>query len=187
MLTVLALALTALVCAALYSAARKLTAVPALILVAVTGAATLLARDSLLATDLLVGSAALCLGILVGQRIRSRTALAVFVVAAAVADLTSFYAGPTRSLLGGKARALRYLAVCMTMDHHVYAVVGIGDLVILTAFSIAIRNCRYPEWAAFAVPLSGILGALWMALSVGPLPALPFLAAAVLLDQYLAR
>ena len=187
MLTVLSVALTGFVCVALYSAARKLTAALALILLVVTGAATLLIRDSLLATDLLVGSLALCLGMLVGQWIRSRTALAIFVVTAAVGDLTSFFAGPTRSLIGGSARALRYLAICMTLGNHVYAVVGIGDLVLLTACSIAIRNCRYPEWAAFALPLSGILGALLLALSVGPLPALPFLAAAVLGYQYLAK
>ena len=187
MLTVLSVALTGFVCVALYSAARKLTAALALILLVVTGAATLLIRDSLLATDLLVGSVALCLGMLVGQWIRSRTALAIFVVTAAVGDLTSFFAGPTRSLIGGSARALRYLAICMTLGNHVYAVVGIGDLVLLTACSIAIRNCRYPEWAAFALPLSGILGALLLALSVGPLPALPFLAAAVLGYQYLAK
>ncbi len=187
MLTVLSVALTGFVCVALYSAARKLTAALALILLVVTGTATLLIRDSLLATDLLVGSLALCLGMLVGQWIRSRTALAIFVVTAAVGDLTSFFAGPTRSLIGGSARALRYLAICMTLGNHVYAVVGIGDLVLLTACSIAIRNCRYPEWAAFALPLSGILGALLLALSVGPLPALPFLAAAVLGYQYLAK
>ena len=187
MLTVLSVALTGFVCVALYSAARKLTAALALILLVVTGAATLLIRDSLLATDLLVGSLALCLGMLVGQWIRSRTALAIFVVTAAVGDLTSFFAGPTRSLIGGSARALRYLAICMTLGNHVYAVVGIGDLVLLTACSIAIRNCRYPVWAAFALPLSGILGALLLALSVGPLPALPFLAAAVLGYQYLAK
>jgi hypothetical protein len=187
MLTVLSVALTGFVCVALYSAARKLTAALALILLVVTGAATLLIRDSLLATDLLVGSLALCLGMLVGQWIRSRTALAIFVVTAAVGDLTSFFAGTTRSLIGGSARALRYLAICMTLGNHVYAVVGIGDLVLLTACSIAIRNCRYPEWAAFALPLSGILGALLLALSVGPLPALPFLAAAVLGYQYLAK
>jgi hypothetical protein len=75
----------------------------------------------------------------------------------------------------------------MTLGNHVYAVVGIGDLVLLTACSIAIRNCRYPVWAAFALPLSGILGAQLLALSVGPLPALPFLAAAVLGYQYLAK
>src|ERR1039457_1067522 len=105
MLTVLSVALTGFVCVALYSAARKLTAALALILLVVTGAATLLIRDSLLATDLLVGSLALCLGMLVGQWIRSRTALAIFVVTAVVGDLTSFFAGPTRSLIGGSARA----------------------------------------------------------------------------------
>src|ERR1035438_6602454 len=72
MLTVLSVALTGFVCVALYSAARKLTAALALILLVVTGAATLLIRDSLLATDLLVGSLALCLGMLAGQSFRSK-------------------------------------------------------------------------------------------------------------------
>ena len=176
-----------MVCAALYFAARTIAAARSLILVAVAGAAAVLAPNSLVASDLLVSSGALCLGILIGQWIRSRAALAVIMATAAVVDVTSFFAGPTRYLLGGKTRALVYLAICMRVDHHVLAVAGFGDLVLVTACSIAIRNCRYPEWAAFTLPLSAMLGAQVLGLSIGPLPFLPFLAAATLSYQYLAK
>lgn len=187
MLFVLALALTALVCAALYAAARMVTSVWALIPVAVAGMAVCLEPCSLIANDLLVSSAALCLGIFIGQWIRFRSLLAVALATAAVVDAASFISGPTRYLIGGKTRALAYLAICMRVDRHVYAAAGVGDLILLTACSIAMRNCRYAEWAAYALPLSAILGALALGLSMGPLPFLPFLAAAVLLYQYLAK
>jgi hypothetical protein len=136
---------------------------------------------------LFVFFAALFLGILIGRAILSRVALGALVSAAAAADLTSFFAGPTRTLLTGHARVLRYLAICIAIRGHVYAVIGIGDLVLVTACCVAMRRCQYSDWAAFLIPMSGILGALALALAVGPLPALPLLALVVLAYQFLTR
>ncbi len=66
-------------------------------------------------------------------------------------------------------------------------IVGIGDLIILTATFSGLRRVAHRGPLTFAFPLGGLLLALVVGLIAGKAPALPFLAAATLLFAALHR
>jgi len=93
LVTVIAVAIAVMVCTALYFAARTVAAARSLILVAIAGAAAVLAPNSLAASDLLVSS-----GAYYGDGRRCRRGF-VFRGSNAISDN------------GGKTRALVYLTI----------------------------------------------------------------------------
>lgn len=153
---------------------------------AVAGAAVLIALDptSLFVTNLLVGTAGLLGGALIGRHIPSLKVLAVALVLAAGADCASFLFGPTHLAMQaagtGMAPMMAYLSISVPIHERLYSVIGLGDLWIFTACVAATRRLGWPERAAILAPLTGVLAAVAVGLAVGPVPALPFLAAAVL-------
>jgi uncharacterized membrane protein YhhN len=63
-------------------------------------------------------------------------------------------------------------------------IIGVSDLMFFTICAGAMRRLGSPETPALAVPLLGLLSALGVGLFAGFTPALPFLAAAVILYAY---
>ncbi len=109
--------------------------------------------------------------------------------AAAVVDPISTRAGPTRWIAeqAQHARGLtlvQFLAICFRWKRQLVSVIGVSDLMFFTTCGCALRRFGRPETAVLAVPLVGLLSALAVGLFAGLTPALPFLAAAVLLYSY---
>jgi hypothetical protein len=140
---------------------------------------------SLVVTDFFVLSVALFGGMLLSRLVGSVGALLIMLGVAAVVDLISTHAGPTRWIADGIAghpgglAALRFLAVCIRLRGMILAVIGAGDLMFFTVCVSVTRRSGWPERAALAVPLLGLLCALGVGLFAGLTPAIPFLAAAV--------
>ncbi len=162
----------------------------AAVLLLVCGSALGAFRKSAVVTDYSVLLAALILGTLLSRLIRSFRALAILLIVGAIADLVSFYAG---SLLvqaqhnPHAAATLRYLVVSVWIKREMFAVIGVTDLIFFTTCVCVTQRLGWPEPWPLITPLVGLLSALGVGLVVGPTPALPFLAAAVLLFGYGSR
>lgn len=193
------LSVAALACLAMSAGARILAplATRKLIvgfLLAAAGAFTLEAvhSRSLLETNLAVAAAGLLGGALIGRHIPTVNVLAVALVLAAGADCGSFLFGPTHFAMKqaagtGMAPLMAYLSISIPIHARLYSVIGLGDLWIFTACVASTRRLGWPERAAVLAPLLGILAAVAIALAVGPVPALPFLAGAVLIYAFFCR
>ncbi len=191
------LLVTTLSCVALYAGARATAAVRTGRFVS-TGVVTLAALAlslaanpaNLIVSDLLVVMMGLLGGVLIGRHIVTRKVLAVAVTCAAAADCASFFFGPTHFVMRqaagiGAEPLIAYLSVSVPIHAHLYSVIGLGDLWIFTACVSAALKLGWPRQAALLVPLAGILAAVAAGTIFGALPALPFLAAAVLVYQAL--
>ena len=75
---------------------------------------------------------------------------------------------------------LQFLAVSIPWKGQVVPVIGVTDLMFFTTCAIAGKRLGWSETAALVVPLAGLLSAPGVGLVSGFTPALPFLAAAVL-------
>jgi hypothetical protein len=142
--------------------------------------------ENLAISDLLVAGLGLCGGVLIGRHIVSTRVLALCLVLAAGADCASFLFGPTHAAMRQAAGTgvglplIADLSISVPIRAHLCSVIGLADLWLFTACAVAMRRFGWPEWAALLVPLSGIVSAVAAALAIGPLPALPFLALAML-------
>lgn len=186
-------------CLAMYAGARLLAVVPtrrltcaALIAAALFGLFVAARYSNLVLSDFLVAGIGLIGGVLIGRQISSPGVLALAVACAAGADCLSFLFGPThfamRQMAGvGGSPLMAYLSISVPIDTRLYSVIGLGDLWIFTACVASTRRLGWSERTALVVPLVGILAAVAAALWLGPLPALPFLAASVLGYLGLAR
>lgn len=138
---------------------------------------------SLLVSDAIVLAAAAVIGTAIGSRFRDPAAITAFAIAAAIADILSFTLGPTRSLLEGADRSpgsvVSYLTVSVPAAGATVPVVGLGDLLILTTFVVALRRVGAPPVAGATVPTTGLLIALAIGLALGGAFGIPFMAAAV--------
>jgi len=137
-------------------------------------------------TDCLVLVGALVAGTLLGRQVGSLGALATMLTVAAIADLISTHIGPTRWLADQAQQTrsipvLQFLAISIQWKKELVPVIGIGDLMFFAAVVSVVRRFGWSETSTFLVPLAGILSALAVGLLTGLTPALPFLAAAVLL------
>lgn len=160
---------------------RSLVAAAVAVLCAVGVA---LFRGSLLASNCFVLAAALFAAVLLAPPLRSAGALMAFLVAGAVADLLSTYAGPTRWLAaaahnGAGLTALRLLAICVRLKGTLIPVIGVGDMLFFAVCVLVTRRLGWPEVPVFLVPLAAYLVALAFGLVAGLTPALPFLAVGV--------
>jgi hypothetical protein len=146
-------------------------------------------RTKVVVTDCCVLAAALVAGTLLSRQIGSIGALSAVLIVAAIADLISTHAGPSRWLVDQAQHArgatvIQFLAVSLRLKGSVVPVIGVGDLMFFTVVVSVARRLGWPETRAFVVPLAGILSALGVGLVVGFTPALPFLAGAVLLAAW---
>jgi len=133
-------------------------------------------------TNAAVVVAALAGAYLLARFMSTQVAVVSFAIAGALTDLISVYRGPTRWIVeSDQARSwLRYLAVGADVDGRWIAIVGLGDLLFLGAFALALKRLGWGPATAVAVPLAGLLGAIGTGLLAGPLPGIPFMSAAVL-------
>ncbi len=146
-------------------------------------------RDNLVVTNWLVLSAALFAGTLLSRQIRSMGALVTFLTVGAIADLISTQVGPSRWLANAAQHAnglalIHFLAVSIRLKGKLVPVIGVSDLMFFTVCAGTLRGLGRPETPVLLVPLVGILSALGVGLFAGFTPALPFLAAAVILYAY---
>jgi len=122
-------------------------------------------------------------GTLIGIGITTRGAVVSFSIAASLADIMSFTVGPTRILqdrFGGAINSLiTYLTLTITVRGHVAPLIGIGDLMILSAYFVALRELGYSPWIAFGAPVIGVIVALLVGLVFGGAFGIPFMAVAV--------
>jgi hypothetical protein len=149
-------------------------------------------RANMVATNCCVLTVALFAGTLLSRQIRSAGALATLLAAGAIADLISTQVGPSRWLASQAQHAsglalIQFLAVSIQLKGKLVPVIGVSDLMFFTVCVSAVRSLGWPETPALVVPLLGILSALGVGLFAGFTPALPFLAAAVLLYSYASR
>lgn len=169
---------------------RVLLAVTAAVLSAY-GGLMWLRPASLIVSDSIVLIGAAAIGTAIGCRLRDPAAITAFAVAAAIADVLSFTLGPTRGLLEGADRSagsvIAYLAVSVPAAGTVVPVVGLGDLLVLATFFVALRRVGAPFPARAAVPTAGLLVALAIGLLLGGAFGIPFMAAAVIAYLYLHR
>lgn len=141
-------------------------------------------------TDCFVLAGSLFAGFLLGRQIGSNRALAAFLATAAIVDIISTYAGPTRWIVNHAQQPhhtivpLQLLSVSFRLRGELIGVIGVGDLFVFTVCVSVGRRLGWPKAAALLVPLLGILSALGVGLFSGLTPALPFLAAAVIVYTY---
>lgn len=164
----------------------------ATVLAAVGYAAVLVTRPGgWLLPDVAVFVMALLLGSSLGLLIKSPVALASFCMAAAVADIVSFSAGPTARLIDAfrddSSDLLRYLCLSLPLDGRLRPIVGIGDLIILATLFFAFRRLGHRGAGALAAPVAGLLLALVVGLVLGgSIFAVPFMAATSLVYLWMA-
>jgi hypothetical protein len=174
--------------AVLYSATAftnrlQLPHLVALTLISLTlyGAVLVIRLPHLLTTNILILLVAVLVGSLLGTLIDKPLALVSLCIAAAIVDLISSRVGVTASLShafrSGSNTLLRYLSLSSRIQESLSPIVGIGDLIIMTAIYFALRRAGHVGLLAFAAPAGGLLLALAVGLIVGGIPALPFISA----------
>ena len=145
----------------------------------------------LILADTAVMIVALSLGSLLGTLVGSLPALASFCIAGAVADIVSFEVGVTARLIAAYDRdasnVFQYLCLSVPVRGHPWPVVGIGDLVIVTAIVFALRRLGHRSAVAFAAPVGGLLLAVVVGMLVGGIFAIPFIAATTLAYVWFVR
>lgn len=120
--------------------------------------------------------------ILVEGALQSQRAVAVFLTTAAVADAVSMAGGISKTLIdgfrGGSSHALEYLALLVPVHGSVAAIIGITDLFLTGTAAVALMRLKLGRVAVFGTVVCGLLTALATGLWLGPMPAIPFVAAA---------
>lgn len=141
-----------------------------------------------------VSDAAVLLGavggaVLLSRLLRDNAAVVSFLAAATIADLYSYLRGPWRALLDGERgrTLLQYLAIAVTDDTGTVLVVGIADLLVAGAAFAALVRLRHPRWRVALILIVALGAAVILGTVVGGMPAIAFLAVAVLVEQALAR
>lgn len=154
------------------------------VLLVVRPANTSITNAAVLLTALLVGS-------FLGKLLVSPSALVSFCITAAVADIVSSLVGATAKLSQGfetgASALLQYLSLSFSVHGSLRPIVGISDLIIMTAIYFALRRTGQTGWLAFAAPAAGLLLALAVGLLVGGIAALPFIATTTVVYILLIR
>lgn len=143
-----------------------------------------------LSNALVLGSAA-GVAALLARTVRTPGSLVALAVTASLVDIVSFLGGPTRFLLDAGSNSisdpLRYLAVSMSVDGDLIAVVGIGDLLIFGVLFLGLRGQGHPGRSVGAVLAGGLLAALLVGLLRGGAFGIPFMAIGVIALMYRSR
>lgn len=123
-------------------------------------------------------------GALIGGFLATASSLASFSVAAAIVDVYSVLRGPTRALVEGagqRPELMDWLVIQLPTAERGVGVIGVGDLLVAAAMTTALRGLGIGTGAAVGAPTIALTIAMIAGLALGPLPGLPFLAAATLL------
>ena len=114
-----------------------------------------------------------------GSTIRSRGALVTFAVVVATVDIVSFATGPTNRLITDPnlSWVLRLLAVTTPLHGHLFAVLGVGDLLVFAGLAHAMRRLGMSWLLALAIPGLGLALAVFVGLLYRGLPAMPLISA----------
>jgi hypothetical protein len=188
LLTVIAFTVCLVSAAVLYIAAvltnrLQLSHLVALSLIALVlyGVVLVNRLPNLFITNILILLVAVLVGSLLGILIDNPLALVSFCITAAIVDLISSRVGVTASLShafqSGTSNLLSYLSLSFRVQEIPRPIVGIGDLIIMTAIYFALRRAGHVGLLAFAAPALGLLLALGTGLIVGGIAALPFISA----------
>lgn len=133
----------------------------------------------------------LAVGSIIGRLLSSDYGLLAFLIAASVADIVSFTGGFTDKIItnfrSGESDLLLYLAIMVKNSSGLIPVIGIGDLVILTALFFALKRLNYSNILCFLAPLTGLLAALITGIIAGGIPGVPFLAASVMIFIFIQK
>ena len=133
---------------------------------------------------MLLGTAA-GVGCLIGQSLTSNGALVTLGITASIVDIVSFSTGPTRWLLDTESEVasstLQLLAVSIPVGDATIPVVGVGDLLLLSAFFVGLRSQGLRWRSSFGVLAVGLLVALAVGLSRGGAFGIPFMTVGVLM------
>lgn len=118
-------------------------------------------------------------GLLLSRILGSKERVVVFLIAASVVDLISFWRGPTEALLrafeAGGPSLLTYMAGILHLQDGRFAVVGIGDLFLLSAAYLGLRAHTRREVAPALWLLGGLLLAVVVGIPLGGMPGIPFI------------
>jgi hypothetical protein len=156
-------------------------AILALSALALYGVVLVIGLPHLLITDILILLVAVFAGSLLGTLINYPLALVSFCITAAIVDLISSRFGVTASLShafqSGSSNLLSYLSLSFRVQEIPRPIVGIGDLIIMTAIYFALRRAGHVGLFTFAAPAGGLLLALAAGLIAGGITALPFISA----------
>jgi hypothetical protein len=149
-------------------------------------------HTSIVVTNCFVLVTALVVGILLSRAVGSVGALVTMPLVAAAVDLVSTQAGPSRWLVEHARQAqgvtvLQFLAVSIPLKGRIVPIIGVGDLMFFTVCVVTLRRVGWTKTNAFTAPRAGLLSALAVGLWAGFTPALPFVAAAVLLYAGVSR
>ena len=112
--------------------------------------------------------------------LRGEGAVFAFSMAASVADIVSFFAGPTRHLLDGAetgpGSVVSYLAFSIPVGGSVLPLLGAADLLFVGVYFLVLRALGATVPTAVALPTLGMLLAMAVGLWLGGVPGIPFLA-----------
>ena len=119
-------------------------------------------------------------GSVIGLLLKTTGSLFFFCIAASIADIVSFFGGPTSKLLDayreGSNHLLVYLSISLPVAGRMQPVIGIGDLIILAAIYFSLSRLGYRGFLTAVIPLSGLIFALVIGLITGSIFAIPFIA-----------
>jgi len=166
-----------------HSRRRKSIAVGALLVIY---AAALAFRPSQWVVIDLAGLAGAVGGVVwVEGALQTPAAVAVFLTVAGVVDYLSMSAGVSKVIVSrytaGTSNLLVYLGLVVPVRGHAIPVVGLSDLFIGGAATVALIRLRLRPVAVMGTMVAGFLSALAYGLWRGGTPAVPFLAVAVAL------
>ncbi len=135
--------------------------------------------DSIILINIGVVLAAVAVGNLIGQPLRTMGSLITFAVTASLVDILSFSGGLTQRIIteymNHQSQLLQFLCLSLSREGRAIPIIGIGDLVIMAAFSRALMQQKYTQWQSFLVPFFGLLAALIVGYAVGGIYAIPFI------------
>jgi hypothetical protein len=119
-----------------------------------------------------------CAGLVLARPFSSAGAALLTAGAAAVADLFSVFAGPTKALVEREAPSLDYLLLWFpTLGRPLGFSLGVSDFVFLALFAAMAKHLNLRPLATLVLGCVAVVLALLAALFLArPLPALPFIA-----------
>jgi len=141
----------------------------------------LLRPSSLILSNGALLLAATSVGAMVGLALGSRGAILMFCLIMAMVDSFPFNEGLTRRLLEAYAATdgdlLRYVALTIPVEDRILPVIGIADLLVVSALHSGLYLLSMPTLVSVGVLLASLLVAVLIGLSAGGVPALPVIAA----------
>ena len=139
---------------------------------------------SLIVSNTVVLGLAIAAATAIGRRFREAQSIIAFSIAASIADIISFTVGPTRSILENAERTsgsfISYLALSIPRLEGIVPVVGVGDLLVLGVYFVALKQVGATALWRLPIPTAGLLVALGVGLMTGGAFGIPFMALAAI-------